>query len=285
MKDYDKEKPLISLHIPKCGGQSLYRVLYSWFGKENFYEHYYDETRDEPPPKHNLSKGICIHGHFVRTLKFGVMDYYPTVNQFITIIRDPYEMVISFYFYRKKIGTVFGEKDSRSVEAAYPTITKFINAYLNDYDPFILNNMPYNMTIENYEEILEKYFVHIGVVEDLQTSVDILARKLGFPRVKVERINTTERDEEVPLSLKEKFISRQPLEYAIYNFALKKQLEEQTKILFDPITEQFQHQSAQLQQLTSENEHLRSELNQLKNSRSWRVIAPLRHVAAALRRL
>lgn len=81
--------------------------------------------------------------------------------------------------------------------------------------------MPYEMTIDDYEEILEKHFVYVGIPEDLQTSVDALADKLGFPSVKVDRLNISERNEKVSEELKEDFISNNPLEYAIYHWAVK----------------------------------------------------------------
>ncbi len=81
--------------------------------------------------------------------------------------------------------------------------------------------MPYEMNMNNYKEILEKKFVYIGVIEDLQTSINVLANKLGFPTVEVEYLNTSERYQEIEEGLKEEFIMKHPLEYAIYNYALK----------------------------------------------------------------
>ena len=82
--------------------------------------------------------------------------------------------------------------------------------------------MPYEMTMDNYEEILEKYFVYVGVLEDLQTSVNVLASRLGFPSVEIPRFNISEWDEEASEELREEYMNNNKLEYAIYNYALKK---------------------------------------------------------------
>ena len=77
------------------------------------------------------------------------------------------------------------------------------------------------MTMDNYEEILKIYFVYVGIVEDLQTSVNVLASRLGFPSLEIPRLHISQRDEEAPEKLREEFMNNNKLEYAIYNFALK----------------------------------------------------------------
>jgi hypothetical protein len=218
MKQYDKEKPLIFLHIPKCAGTSFMRVLWEWFGND-FYRHYFDEENNKMPPKVNLKGGICIQGHFNKVKKFGVMDYYPEVDQFITILRDPFEIAVSNYFYIKKKTRQGGNwlADRPRIENQY----RNISGYLRIYRSNILNYIPYQMTMDNHEEIFEKYFVYVGIAEDMQTSVNMLARKLDFCVIKVSHENISERDEEVPIVMKEEFISKHQLEYAIYNYTLR----------------------------------------------------------------
>lgn len=226
MKQYDGEKPLISIHIPKCGGTSFMAVLRSWFGK-NLYIHYFEERRNKMPRRHNLKsglferrfkKGICIHGHFNKKRGFGVRDYYPEVDQFITVLRDPFEMALSNYFFVKKQGdSRFRDGKILRMEDQYQNL----NDYLRGYRSYLLYHMPSEITMENYKEILERDFVYIGLLEDFQTSVNMLAKKLGFPEVNVDLENISSRDEEVSRKIEEEFISNHQLEYAIYDFALR----------------------------------------------------------------
>ena len=46
MKQYGKERPLISIHIPKCAGTSFVGVLKEYFGKK-LYRHYFDEKNNQ----------------------------------------------------------------------------------------------------------------------------------------------------------------------------------------------------------------------------------------------
>ncbi|MBW1940370.1 MAG: sulfotransferase family 2 domain-containing protein [Deltaproteobacteria bacterium] len=108
MKKYDSTIPLISIHIPKCAGTSFAEILTAWFGR-GFLQHYPDEKNNKSPKKHNIYIGkhfkprLCIHGHFNNNRGNGVQDYYPNVDQYIMILRDPFEVYLSNYFYVKRL--------------------------------------------------------------------------------------------------------------------------------------------------------------------------------------
>jgi len=221
MKKFSLKDPLISIHIPKCGGSSVKSLLKKWFG-ENLYFHYFDERENKPPLKHDLKFNICIHGHFNKRRKIGIQDYYPTITQFITFIRDPFEMVVSRYFYIKK-----KEKEGFFKNGHKIILHWDLNLYLEteiakkDYRPNFLDYMPFELTENNYKEIIEKYFVYIGLMEDFQFSVIKLSDKLGFSPVEAEHLNNSVRYQTVSKEIRERFIDSHQLEYAIYNHILK----------------------------------------------------------------
>jgi hypothetical protein len=76
--------------------------------------------------------------------------------------------------------------------------------------------------MENYREILEERFIYIGITEDIQTSVDRLADKLGRAQSSIPVKNISEYSEEIPQGARDKFMEENPLEYAIYNYAREK---------------------------------------------------------------
>ena len=78
--------------------------------------------------------------------------------------------------------------------------------------------MPCDLTAENYKQILESKFIWIGLVENLRTSVDILAGHLGFEQVPVNYINVSERDEVLSPDTREEFIRNNRLEFKIYRY-------------------------------------------------------------------
>ena len=220
MKLYNPEKPLFSIHVPKCGGTSFHSVLEQWFGP-NLHRPDFSERLNGRPCIHDLRGSICVHGHFNKKRKLGVMDYYPEADQFVTILRDPFEMLVSRYFYAKgRWDNQFGDdKPIRSIREQFPDVRAYLKGgrkkcYLVDF-------LPYEVTLENYAEMFDKYFVYVGITEDLQTSVNELARRLGFPSVPLRRLNISVHDEEVTEEMREEFIKSHPLEYAIYNYTVQ----------------------------------------------------------------
>jgi hypothetical protein len=220
MKEYDKEKPLISLHIPKCSGNSFRNVLKEWFG-ENLYKHYFQQY-NAMPLKHDLKPGICIHGHFNKKKGFGVMDYYPEIDQFITLLRDPFQIAVSRYFFWKRKGRYNRIRRGALKEGDDHDYINIDDFFKKRPKSHVLNFMPYEITMDNYEEILESKFVYVGIVEDLNVSINMMAKHLGFPPVKIGHLNVSERDEEPSKGVKEEFINNNQPEYAVYNYVLTK---------------------------------------------------------------
>jgi hypothetical protein len=219
MRKYDPDLPLIAIHVPKAAGTSIREIYHEWFG-ENLYLHYFNEKRGELPARVELvdkvtgkpRPGICIYGHFNKNRGFGIHSYYPEVEQFVTILRDPFELAVSEYFYLKKAQHVMLDKSHVPATA--------LAEYLDSITPNMLNHFPFEMTLENYEEIIDKYFIHIGITEDLETSMRVIATKLGFEvPASIRQLNITERTEEVPYDIKQNYIRKHPVEYAVYEFA------------------------------------------------------------------
>ena len=224
MKGYDPSAPLLSIHVPKTAGVSFYQVLQGWYGRR-LYRHYYYERRHRPPKRRRLRPrfgqrqwipGVCIHGHFNARRGIGVRDYYPEVDQWVTMLRDPFEVCLSNYFYVKRLGeNAF--RDGKRMPLAAASID--LGQYLENAKSFLLDFLDCGLTLDNYDDVLRKQFVYIGVAEDLQTSVDTLADHLGFPTTRVPHMNVSPREEPIPDGAREDFMRRHPLEYAVYDFA------------------------------------------------------------------
>ena len=225
MKHYGKSKPLISIHIPKSAGTSFMRVLETWYGRR-LYKHYFDPKKNRMPKKRHLWKGlirkrsragICMHGHFNRERHFALEQSYPEANDFITIVRDPFEVHISYFFYLQTL-----RYEVPQARAPHPIVMDDnynICKHLNDTRSFMLLHLPKDLTMDNYKDVLDTRFVYLGLAEDLQTSVDVLAQRLGFKSVSVEHANTTLRSEQIPDGAREMFVKNHPLEFAIYSYA------------------------------------------------------------------
>lgn len=225
MREYDRSQPLIVIHVPKAAGTSSQKIFQNWFG-EGFLRHYFNEQTGEMPDKHDLfgihtvNKPLLLHGHFNRLRNFGVEDYYPEAKQFITILRDPFELTVSHYFYTRK--NTSNWKDQSRV----PTNT--LREYLLNTKPNMLNHFPREMSLNNYKEVIEDNFIDIGITEYLGESMKRIASKLNLPydSALLGHYNVTERDQEVPDQLRDMFIENNQLEFAVYDYALEKHIQQ-----------------------------------------------------------
>lgn len=223
MLQYDKTKPLFSLHIPKCGGTSFNKLLRRWF-LLGYARHYYNQKTGKFPRKHTLhykASGIlpvCIHGHFDNRNNTELFNYYNEASQFITMLRNPLEIKVSMYNYILK-----------SVEnGSFYQKGQKVNEFNMSVDDFVLNTefvmkhfLPWKLTMENYKQVIHENFIHIGVMEELQQSVNVLADKLNKSPMEMPKVNVSgskiQPEKETIKLFKEKY----PVEHAIYDYALE----------------------------------------------------------------
>ena len=208
MRNYDPSKPLIFSHIPKTAGSSLRVVFQDWFG-DRCHQHYRDQENGPAGLPKKVAIGgrpLVLFGHFNGALGFGIKDYYPEVEQFLTVMREPFERVVSGYFFSLGQGVNM------------PSIDEFIMSYPNNPGG-ILNYFPFGVTAGNHKELIERHFVDIGTTETLSQSVARFARKLGKECPKeIPVINASRYTESVPGHLRDVFRERNKLECEIYDY-------------------------------------------------------------------
>lgn len=234
MRRYDRDLPLFSIHIPKCAGISLHRVLRRWYG-DNLYRHYYDEVNAVMPPHRDFTRGIswkrrwlrrkkyrrdiCVHGHFDQREHYGLLDYYPDARQCITFVRDPFDIAVSTYFFNK------GKGDERFVAGKRrPILAEFkdLADYLEKeelYKPSIIQQfLPFRLEEKTFERKLKQWFIYVGLTEESEASMKQLARHLGHTFIEMPRRNESQWDEAVPSGTREEYLRTHRLEYVLYEY-------------------------------------------------------------------
>ncbi|MCP4822603.1 MAG: hypothetical protein GY892_00660 [Shimia sp.] len=218
MRDFENQKPLIFIHVPKTAGGAVRQIVKDWF-PNRFHRHYYNESAGGMPDllplksEQFIKYPPVIFGHFNRNRGFGIEDYYPDVSQFVTILRDPFEVAISHYFFVRKVSEHW--KDQSRV----PGVS--LEEHIKVTGLNMLNHFPREMSSENFKDILEEYFIEIGITEELSKSLGLISKKLGveFDPFQLEVVNVTERDQPLPEEYRDQFYDKHPLEYAVYEFA------------------------------------------------------------------
>ena len=228
LRPYDPQQPVVYTHIPKCAGTSVVRLLRDWFGKY-YHKLNQDETRDIVLPRVEtkddrgcwLKNVKCVHGHFDHGRGYGLPYYYPEIEQYFTILRDPFDLIVSMYFFakgRSKRGQFWFRGEPVDLRDQFPNVT----SYVRTYPYWLFNHLPQDITLTNYVQKLEQRFVYIGIFEDLQTSIDNLGLVLGKPQTQLPKFNVSTYDETVPESLREQFYHDYPLLHQVYQFALER---------------------------------------------------------------
>jgi hypothetical protein len=220
MRQYDRAQPLIFVHVPKAAGQSTREHFRAWF-PGRLYENYFDEQSGTLPVKHDLvalrdpERPLAIYGHFNRLRHFGVEHYYPEVSQFVTILREPFELAVSNYFFIRKTGMSW--KDQTRMPKAD------LRQFLRDTPANMLNHFPRVVTKDNYRDLIEEFFIEIGVMEDLDMSLARIAAKLSqvFERGSTPHLNATPRAP-YPADLRDEYAARNPLEFEVYRYVLSR---------------------------------------------------------------
>jgi hypothetical protein len=227
MRTYDPDQPLIFTHIPKCAGTSFVRLLSHWFAK-TYRKLNQDETRDIVLPKvpaqdaegRWLPDVRCIHGHFNHGRGYGLPYFYPEITQYITVLRDPFDIVVSMYFFfkaRSLSGRYLFRGQPIDIREHYASVED----YVRDYPYWLYDHLPRDVNAKNYREKLAERFVYIGVFEDLDRSIQNLAMLLGKRPCRLPRMNVSQYDEPVPAHLRTRFYADYPLLKQIYDFAVE----------------------------------------------------------------
>ncbi|MEI4196712.1 hypothetical protein [Roseovarius sp. E0-M6] len=169
MMSYSPEKMLISVHVPKCAGTSFGNWLAGAFG-DRLHLHYPNSGPPEPVTTANVH---CVHGHFFHhQWDISAACYYPQAKQFITVLRDPVQMMISSYFYQCKMG-----------DAPFATLDRYIEHVLTWPRLFPYIGLPLTYDARLDRDQVEAKFVWLGCVERLPQSLDNLAVALNLTSV------------------------------------------------------------------------------------------------------
>lgn len=169
-------------HIPKTAGTSFKRLLEVWLQTAR------DEDladADRRRIANSRQADLCIHGHFGARLKSNsasLLERYPFIEgnadaRVMTLLRDPIEHAVSYYFHERRRGTPLPEL---SVFLTKPNAATFSSA----------------LGVSRTEEIesMLSSFWFVGAADDLQTVADQLAEREGWSHVAVPLQNQRPQD-------------------------------------------------------------------------------------------
>ena len=228
IRAYDPTRPLFSLHVPKTAGASFRQDLEAWFGPDRLALHYRGD-QGEAPARAALSAGLCVHGHFNRLRGIGVRQYYPEADQFIVLLRDPFDRFVSAWRYlhfQIRSGVSAPEFADR------PDLEDWLDrrrrAAEAREDPFsFLAQLADPTDPADPPAVFGPEYLAVGVTERYAQSLELIAAVLGrTPPEAVTRVNLAsdphragDPTEQRP-DLRRVYERAFPLEYAVYEAAV-----------------------------------------------------------------
>lgn len=203
-------------HIPKCGGNSTLKILGSWFDLVFDYRIRKDEFKlDE------LTSSQCLCGHWELPDNC-LHKHHPKIfrdpkYKVFTFVRDPLSSRLSLFRYEHEKGTCRFKTFEDDLRERKNWLSRRFHA-----------------TELNYKMVIDRYFF-IGLLEEFQLSIDILAYKLNRPKKIAKIVNATAKKDSISFSdlssdIIDKFKHENALDCQIYTYCKQKYKETEDQV-------------------------------------------------------
>jgi hypothetical protein len=190
------ESIVIFTHIPKTAGTSLRHIIQSQFQPHQVFEFYHLKTA---PPK--VRKGIEKYNNLTVNQKkaikfvsghvgFGLHEFLLRPCSYITVLRDPVERVVSYYYFLlRNQNNLVKNKSLEEFIKTYGGVHNSMSCYLSGLtlkaqlqDPNIaLNSQQFAQeTLEIAKTNLKQHFQVVGLVEKFDETCILLRKVLGW---------------------------------------------------------------------------------------------------------
>lgn len=236
------QETLIFQHIPKTAGTTVSVVLRQWYSPNELFHirsgthtkaprfstNYGPETYFRSLPSSERKKYRCIMGH----TKFGLHNAIPGRARYFTLLRNPLERYVSqvAQYNRMIRGGEFGSKAEpvslykfrslKSLQFTNPQ-TRWLTGLSNE--KFLLRDQ--STLLQQAKDNLETFFAVVGVVEQIEKSLELLAYHCGRTMTSIKRENASaERPsiEELTDSQLQEFEENNQLDRELWQFATER---------------------------------------------------------------
>jgi len=188
MRGIEEQPVLIFVHLPKCGGTTLNRLLEWEYGlfdvfvvDGRFYRWSYNKLIKTDMAK--FSQMRVFRGH----MPFGIHRLLDRPVTYMTVVRDPIDRLISEYYYRKGRWQHQYEDHQMKRQTLEEYITKnpqqnlqtkLLAGQVKNYD-FLAERCDAT-TLEVAKENLERYFSLVGLTERFEQSLALAKLAYGW---------------------------------------------------------------------------------------------------------
>jgi hypothetical protein len=224
-----KDEALIFLHLPKCAGTTLNRIIEWEYDPMRVFSidpvlFLWSYKKLNRWPADRLAKMQVFKGH----MPLGIHRRLPQPSTYITFLRDPVERVISAYYFARNyslhpkhhwISKLSLEEYVRvspnhNVQCKYISGRPFVgDHHAGDCD---------EATLQAAKENLSRYFALVGLTERFEEGLAILKIMFGWEIAKYAKFNVTKsrlKKNSLPASTVELIAERNKYDCALYEYA------------------------------------------------------------------
>lgn len=174
----------IFLHIPKTAGTTLRYTIKANCKANEFCEGDEEELNWTKKTKTHRQRIKYVMGH----LYFGVHEQINDDCTYITLLRDPIERVLSFYYYVLKDSNdpLYDFAHNNTLEQFVEKGTSIVH---NQQAKLINGDKDKDPDLDQVKEHINEHFYFVGLAEEYNKTVDYLASVLGWDKVLKSRLN------------------------------------------------------------------------------------------------
>jgi hypothetical protein len=221
------ENNLIFIHIPKTAGSTLNKIIKSQFPNKSVFkvdglkgDKSIEELRKLDKKERNKIR--CVTGH----MNFGVHKYLPRPSNYITVLRNPVDRLISLYYF---ILRQTEHPLHESIVSNNLSLEDFVNsdlASLNLYN--VQTRMLSGSKVKPEAQLnlakknLQKSFIAVGLTEKFDLSLQLFSEKLGWQVNQYTSVNVTQnrpQKSDIPQHIIQLIEEKDSLDMELYEFA------------------------------------------------------------------
>ncbi|MCY9664841.1 sulfotransferase family protein [Paenibacillus alginolyticus] len=230
----DINKIIIHVHVPKTAGTTMQGIIRRQYDNPKDLKEIYmpwglPESLNAINDIDNIDEIKCIQGHF----PYGIHRYFNRSFNYIAMLRNPIEHIISVYSYILENPTIpyYNEimknnltlKDFNKLKTPYGDLNNLQTRYISGV---IMRDLNLG-DLERAKENVLKKFLFVGLTERFDESVFMLKQLLGWKISFYAKKNVTklrQRQEDLPNDLLDAIYQSNEYDIELYRF---------TKALFD----------------------------------------------------
>ena len=191
------------LHIPKTAGTSLRETVQRAYPGKRCVMVYSQEPAYLRSIQKDVQRAEAVYGHF----SFGFNEVFGVEARYVTVLRDPIARVVSFFrheaqhddneFY-EQIANGMTLIDLLRSEQCFQVNNHMVRIISGHDDIATTHDV---RLLRQAEANLEAHFDVVGITEDMNRSVELMAERLDWARRRsaLQRLNVTPEDKPVVL--------------------------------------------------------------------------------------